>query len=535
MSSKELWSASNMTEAGMAHVAGHLGLAELQAGTGRAATRRWRGTGPSGWADRPTCRPRRYVRGSGVLNIPAALNHDDLSRLRDPDRFRNSGGAQPLPFAERHDSVVAAGDLSGSAGELCAQLHPDRLSPLRVSGYGGGLQPAIGLATDRRPMFRISTAGMGASLAGLMILAFASHYWALILAAIMIGLGSSIFHPNSSRVARAASGGRFGLAQSLFQVGGNTGTAIGPLLAAFVVLPLGQPAIAWFSALALLGMIVLWNVGAWARAHHLRARAAAPAGRPPLPAARVRAIIAVLAVLVFSKYVYMASLTSFYTFYLIDTFGVSVRQAQLFLFVFLAAVAAGTFAGGPIGDRVGRKAVIWVSILGALPFALAMPHTNLLWTAVLSAIVGFVMASAFSAILVYAQALVPGRVGAISGLFFGSPSALPASEPPSLAPSPTAPALPSSSRLAPSCRRWGCWRRSCRRTAACVSADAMGAMALRRQVCLKPTLPRADRVANQLVTRGEGWIPVQFGQPTPRPNPFSARSSAKFSRCFRGL
>ena len=166
-------------------------------------------------------------------------------------------------------------------------------------------------------------------------------------------------------------------------------------------------------------MIVLWNVGAWARAHHLRARAATPAGRPPLPAARVRAIIAVLAVLVFSKYVYMASLTSFYTFYLIDTFGVSVRQAQLFLFVFLAAVAAGTFAGGPIGDRVGRKAVIWVSILGALPFALAMPHTNLLWTAVLSAIVGFVMASAFSAILVYAQALVPGRVGAISGLFFG--------------------------------------------------------------------------------------------------------------------
>ena len=281
------------------------------------------------------------------------------------------------------------------------------------------LQPAVGLATDRRPMFRISTAGMGASLAGLIILAFASHYWTLILAAIMIGLGSSIFHPNSSRIARAASGGRFGLAQSLFQVGGNTGTAIGPLLAAFVVLPLGQPAIAWFSVLALLGMIVLWKVGAWARAHHLRARAAAPAGRSPLPAARVRAIIAVLAVLVFSKYVYMASLTSFYTFYLIDTFGVGVRQAQLLLFVFLAAVAAGTFAGGPIGDRVGRKAVIWVSILGALPFALAMPHTDLLWTAVLSAIVGFVMASAFSAILVYAQALVPGRVGAISGLFFG--------------------------------------------------------------------------------------------------------------------
>ena len=281
------------------------------------------------------------------------------------------------------------------------------------------LQPAVGFATDRRPVFRIATIGMGASLCGLLLLASASHYWSLLLAAILIGLGSSIFHPDASRNARTASGGRFGLAQSMFQVGGNTGSAIGPLLAAFVVLPFGQPSISWFSGLALLGMVLLWNVGTWARSRHSVTRKAAAPAASPLRPGRVRATLAVLAVLVFSKYVYMASLTSFYTFYLIDTFGVSVRQAQLLLFLFLGAVAAGTFAGGPIGDRVGRKAVIWVSILGTLPFALAMPHANLAGTAILSAIVGFVMASAFSAILVYAQALVPGRVGTISGLFFG--------------------------------------------------------------------------------------------------------------------
>jgi MFS transporter, FSR family, fosmidomycin resistance protein len=288
-------------------------------------------------------------------------------------------------------------------------------------GTASLLQPAVGLVTDRRPMFRLSTAGMGVSLAGLMILAFASHYWVLLVAAMAIGLGSSIFHPDSSRVARAASGGRYGFAQSLFQVGGNTGTAMGPLLAAYVVLPLGQSSIAWFSALALLGMVVLWNVGTWARDHHLRSRAAARAAAtaPPLPRRRVRATFAVLGLLVFSKYVYMSSLISFYTLYLIDTFGVSVRQSQLLLFVFLASVAAGTLAGGPIGDRVGRKAVIWVSILGTLPFTLMMPYANLFWTVVLSAIIGVVIASAFSVILVYAQALVPGRVGLISGGFFG--------------------------------------------------------------------------------------------------------------------
>jgi FSR family fosmidomycin resistance protein-like MFS transporter len=283
------------------------------------------------------------------------------------------------------------------------------------------LQPAVGLYTDKRPMFRLSTAGMGASLVGLLILAFAGHYWALLVAAMAIGVGSAIFHPDSSRVARAASGGRYGFAQSFFQVGGNTGSAIGPLLAAYVVLPFGQTSIAWFSALALLGMLVLWNVGSWAKARHREARAARAAAQAAstLPHRRVVWTIVVLAVLVFSKYIYLASLTSYYTFFLIERFGVSVRQSQLLLFVFLAAVAAGTLAGGPIGDRVGRKAVIWVSILGVLPFTLALPHTNLIWTALLSVVIGLVIASAFSAILVYAQQLVPGRVGMISGLFFG--------------------------------------------------------------------------------------------------------------------
>jgi FSR family fosmidomycin resistance protein-like MFS transporter len=283
------------------------------------------------------------------------------------------------------------------------------------------LQPAVGIVTDRRPMFRLSTVGMGASLTGLLILAYAGHYWMLLVAAMAVGLGSSIFHPDSSRVARTASGGRYGFAQSLFQVGGNTGTAIGPLLAAAIVLPLGQPSVAWFSVLALVAMVLLWNVGTWAKAQHARSAGLRRPGPEPMPLSRNRtiAIIAVLALLIFSKYVYIASLTSFYTFFLIEKFGVSVQTSQILLFVFLGAVAAGTFAGGPIGDRVGRKAVIWVSILGVLPFTLALPHASLAWTVILSAIIGVIIASAFSAIIVYAQALVPGRVGMISGLFFG--------------------------------------------------------------------------------------------------------------------
>lgn len=284
------------------------------------------------------------------------------------------------------------------------------------------LQPAIGFYTDRRPLFRLSTLGMGASLVGLLVLAFAGHYWALLVAAMCVGIGSSIFHPDSSRIARTASGGRYGLAQSVFQVGGNTGSAVGPLLAAYVVLPFGQTSIAWFSALALLGMIVLWNVGTWARTQHL-ARSSTPRAAPSLasalPRIHVIGVITVLALLVFTKYIYLASLSSYYTFFLIGKFGVTVRQAQLLLFLFLAAVAVGTLLGGWISDRIGRKAVIWISILGVLPFTLALPYANLFWTAVLSVVIGLVIASAFSAIIVYAQQLVPGRVGLVSGLFFG--------------------------------------------------------------------------------------------------------------------
>jgi FSR family fosmidomycin resistance protein-like MFS transporter len=284
------------------------------------------------------------------------------------------------------------------------------------------LQPLVGLATDRWPQPYSLTAGMGLSLSGLLVLAGAASYPALIGGAALVGLGSAVFHPESSRVARLASGGRFGLAQSVFQVGGNVGSAVGPLLAALIVVPYGQSSIAWFSVAALLGMIVLFNVGTWYR-HRLPA-IPHPAGRAAvggkeLPGGRVAMALAVLALLVFSKFLYLASLINYYTFYLIDRFHVSVQSSQILLFVFLFAVAAGTVIGGPIGDRFGRKVVIWFSILGALPFALALPYANLFWTVVLSAAIGMIMASAFSAIVVMAHALLPGRIGMISGMFFG--------------------------------------------------------------------------------------------------------------------
>jgi FSR family fosmidomycin resistance protein-like MFS transporter len=283
------------------------------------------------------------------------------------------------------------------------------------------LQPGVGLYTDRHPMPYSLTIGMGFTLTGLVLLSTAGSFPQLLLAAAMIGMGSSVFHPESSRVARMAAGGRHGLAQSLFQVGGNCGSALGPLLAAFVVLPFGQGSVAWFCLLAVLGMILLANVGRWyqrARAGRARVRAGT-ADRPALPRRRVIGSIAVLLALIFSKHFYLASLTSYYTFYLINRFGVSVQHAQLLLFLFLGSAAVGTIAGGPIGDRIGRKYVIWVSILGVLPFTLALPYVSLFWTAVLSVAIGLILSSAFSAIVVYAQELVPGRVGMIAGLFFG--------------------------------------------------------------------------------------------------------------------
>jgi FSR family fosmidomycin resistance protein-like MFS transporter len=258
------------------------------------------------------------------------------------------------------------------------------------------------------------------TLIGLLLLAAAPTYLSILLAVACVGIGSAVFHPESSRVARMASGGQPGLAQSVFQVGGNAGSALGPLLAAFVVLQSGQRSIAWFAIAALLAVVILLRVGHWYKSHGAeRLRRATGHARLTLPASRIAGAMTVLVILIFSKYFYLASLTSYYTFYLIQKFGVSVRLSQIYLFIFLASVAAGTLAGGPVGDRIGRKYVIWVSILGVLPFALLLPYANLFWSAVLTAIIGLVLASAFSAILVYAQDLMPGKIGTISGLFFG--------------------------------------------------------------------------------------------------------------------
>ena len=285
------------------------------------------------------------------------------------------------------------------------------------------LQPLIGRYTDVRPRPYSLSAGMGFTLAGLALLAYAHHYALLLAAAALVGTGSSVFHPESSRVARMASGGRHGLAQSVFQVGGNLGSSIGPLLAAFIVLPYGQSSVVWFSFAALVGMFVLFQVGHWYRTHgleRLKPRAsAAQAGAAPPTRKHVTVAIAVLLALIFSKYFYLASLTSYYTLYLISRFHVSIQDAQIHLFVFLAAVAAGTLIGGPIGDRIGRKYVIWGSIVGVLPFTLILPHANLFWTGVLTVPIGVILASAFPAIVVYAQELLPGRTGTVSGLFFG--------------------------------------------------------------------------------------------------------------------
>jgi FSR family fosmidomycin resistance protein-like MFS transporter len=282
------------------------------------------------------------------------------------------------------------------------------------------LQPWIGLYTDRRPIPFLLPAAMCFTLAGILMLSVVSTFPALLAASALIGVGSSAFHPEASRVARMASGGRFGFAQSLFQVGGNTGSALGPLLAAGIVVGRAQGNIAWFSLFAVVAIAVLYRVSHWYKEHLLTFRRKAGAGHgPKLSRKQVLGALGVLALLVFSKYIYMSSLTSYYTFYLIEKFSLPVASTQIYLFLFLAAVAAGTFLGGPIGDRIGRKRVIWISILGAAPFTLALPYANLFWCAVLTVIIGFVISSAFSAIVVFAQELVPGNVGMISGIFFG--------------------------------------------------------------------------------------------------------------------
>ena len=291
------------------------------------------------------------------------------------------------------------------------------------------LQPLVGLYTDRRPKPYSLAVGMGITMIGLLAFAMAPSYGTILAAAALVGIGSAVFHPESSRIARMASGGQHGMAQSLFQVGGNAGSAMGPLLAwAFIS---GQPSIAWFSLLALIAIVLLTNIGTWFRNHPLHlpkpiivdsARAASAASAPPravLAPKNVAFALAVLLALMFSKFFYLASLLNYYTFYLMGKFHLTVQSAQLHLFLFLAAAAAGTYIGGPVGDKIGRKYVIWVSILGVLPFTLLLPYANLFWTSTLSVVIGFIIASAFSAILVYAQELMPGRIGLVSGLFFG--------------------------------------------------------------------------------------------------------------------
>lgn len=282
------------------------------------------------------------------------------------------------------------------------------------------LQPFVGFYTDRRPKPYSLAIGMGFTLLGLLSISMADSFWKILVSVSLIGVGSSIFHPESSRVAHLASGGKRGLAQSIFQLGGNAGSAIGPLLAALIVIPHGQKYIGWFAIAAVLGIGVLLKIGQWYRVHLVQKSAQKePVEGPHLSRKRILFSLGILLVLIFSKYFYMASMTSYFTFFLIDKFHVSVQQSQFYLFAFMGAVAAGTLIGGPVGDRIGRKYVIWVSILGVAPFTLLLPYVSLFWIGVLAVIIGVILSSAFSAILVYATELVPGKVGLIAGLFFG--------------------------------------------------------------------------------------------------------------------
>jgi MFS transporter, FSR family, fosmidomycin resistance protein len=282
------------------------------------------------------------------------------------------------------------------------------------------LQPLVGHFTDKKAQPFSLCIGMGSTFFGLLLLSVAHHYYVILIAAALVGLGSAVFHPESARIARLASGGRFGFAQSVFQVGGSAGSSMGPILAALIVVPFGQPSIAWFSSIAFLAIVILWRIGLWYRPQIAAKKFAAPKPHPDAPdQRRVMIAIGVLVVLLFSKQLYVSSLSSYYMFYLIEKFGVSTQAAQIYLFVFLAANAVGAFFGGPLGDRFGRKYVIWFSILGALPFTLALPHAGLVTGAVLTVFIGLIISSTTSSIIVFAQELMPHRFGMISGVFFG--------------------------------------------------------------------------------------------------------------------
>ena len=347
-----------------------------------------------------------------------------------------TSSAKSAPLASLVMPVIAGCAMAHLINDLIQAVLP-AIYPLLKSSYGLSfaqigwitltfqltaslLQPWVGYHTDRHPKPWLLPAGMICTLVGILLLSTGSSFPAIILAAALVGIGSSTFHPEASRVARLASGGRYGLAQSSFQVGGNAGSALGPLLAAAIVIPFGQANVAWFGLLALLAIVLLYALSRWYRKHlhQFRLKQGSKA-KHGLSRKQVTLALIVLALLVFSKYFYMSSFTSYFTFYLIEKFGLSVADSQLYLFLFLGAVAAGTFFGGPIGDRIGRKAVIWFSILGVAPFTLALPYANLFWTAALSLVIGLILASAFSAIVVMAQELVPGNVGMIAGVFFG--------------------------------------------------------------------------------------------------------------------
>ncbi|HJT81791.1 MAG TPA: MFS transporter [Chthoniobacterales bacterium] len=344
---------------------------------------------------------------------------------------------RPAPVLTVLAGLSVAHLINDTLQSLIPALYPILKNSLRLDFWHIGLitltnqltasilQPFVGFYTDRRPQPFALAAGMTFTMAGVILLAVATSFSWLLLAVGLVGIGSSVFHPEASRVAHLSSGGKHGFAQSLFQVGGNAGSSLGPLLAALIVVSRGQPAVIWFSALALVGIVLLITVGRWyqttlAKRDHPKAATADADARTSIVSSRRRNFsLAILITLVFSKYFYLACMVSYFTFFLIAKFAVPVKSAQLYLFVFLFAIAAGTFLGGPVGDRFGRKLVIWVSILGVAPFALALPYANLFWCGVLSAIIGVILSSAFSAILVYAQELIPGNVGLMAGLFFG--------------------------------------------------------------------------------------------------------------------
>ncbi|MFZ0503416.1 MAG: MFS transporter [Chthoniobacterales bacterium] len=367
------------------------------------------------------------------------------SRIATPDFAENTGLPSPtLPPPDPHDrekvvttiliSLCFSHLLNDTVQSLIPAIYPVLKTAFRLDFGQIGLitltfqltssllQPLVGVYTDHKPKPFSLAIGMGVSLCGLLLLSQAWNYAIILLAAGLVGVGSSIFHPEATRLARFSSGGRHGLAQSVFQLGGYMGTALGPALAAMVVVPGGQHSIAWFSILALVAILVLSRVGLWyqkIRRSQQKKSARHSSSRPPIPRWKVFAIISILAALIFSKYFYLASISSYYTFYLIDRFHLSVQSSQMLLFLFLFAVAIGTIIGGPIGDRYGRKLVIWFSILGVTPFTILLPYADLFWTCVLSVIIGLILASAFSAIIVYAQELVPGKVGMIGGIFYG--------------------------------------------------------------------------------------------------------------------